>query len=261
MDLRLATRANTTFRIAVLLGIGSYLWLSGCTSFAPEQPRTLMREVAQACASQVPDVAVLDVTTFGRLIYGYSKRGQGYRDAFLACYQAGVNQETHALVAPGHLPSAAGVGARTTVPLTRRGDIILVPVTLNRTAQVSLVVDTGASHTMLSPAVLARMGLAVPSDARRWTVTLPGRPPLSIPLVRVASLAIGALAVEDLDVGLAEAVSGVPGAEGVLGADVLGYCRLTVDRAFQQLTLEVIHATAPPQAYPVEGIVDVGSGE
>jgi hypothetical protein len=82
-----------------------------------------------------------------------------------------------------------------------------------------------------------------------------------MPLVRVASLAIGALAVEDLDVGLSEAVSGVLGAEGVLGADVLGYCRLTVDRAVQQLTQEVIHATAPPHVYPVEGIVDVGSGE
>jgi hypothetical protein len=80
-----------------------------------------------------------------------------------------------------------------------------------------------------------------------------------MPLVRVSSLAIGALAVEDLDVGLSAAVSRVPGADGVLGADVLDYCRLTVDHASRQLTLDVIHLTASPKEYPVDAIVDPGA--
>ena len=68
-----------------------------------------------------------------------------------------------------------------------------------------------------------------------------------MPLVRVSSLAMGALAVEDLDVGLSDAFPRVPGADGVLGADVLEDFRLIVDRASRQLTLEVIHSTASPR--------------
>jgi hypothetical protein len=243
--------------IAVVLFIGCGLWISACASLAPEQPRTLMREVAEACAEQFSDLEVKDVTSFGRLIFEYGDAGQGYRKAFVACYQARVNQEIQALVAPGYLPSSAGVGAHTTVPVTLLGDTVLVPVTLNHMLQVSLVVDPGASNTILSPAVLAHLGVSVPPDARRWTVTLQGRQRLSMPLARVPSLAIGALAVEELDVGISDGFPRVPGVDGVLGADVLDYFRLTVDRASQQLTLEVIHPATPPKEYPVLDLRDV----
>jgi Aspartyl protease len=243
--------------ISVILFIGCGLLISACASLAPEQPHSLMREVAEACADRFPDMEVKDVTAFGRLIFEYGDLGQGYRKAFVACYQGGVNQEIQALVSPGHLPSSAGVGAHTMVPFTLLGDSVLVPVTLNHTLQVSLVVDPGASNTILSPAVLAHLGVSVPPDARRWTVTLQGRQRLSMPLARVPSLAIGALAVEDLDVGISDGFPRVPGVDGVLGADALDYFRLTVDRASRQLTLEVIHPTAPPKEYPVQDVRDV----
>jgi hypothetical protein len=101
---------------------------------------------------------------------------------------------------------------------------------------------------------LGRFG---PPDARHWTVILQNRQALSMHLARVSSLAMGALAVEELDVGISEAFPRVPGVDGVLGADVLDYFRLTVDRASRQLTLEVIHSAAPPKEYPVQDIVDV----
>jgi Aspartyl protease len=246
-------------RIAVILCISCYLWIAGCMNLAPAQPSTLMREVAEACAHQFPGIEVKNVTPFGRLVYGYGKLGQAYRDAFLACYQARVGQEIQAFVAPGHPASFARVGAHTMVPITQLEDTVLVPVTLNHTRQVALMMDPGTSNTILNPAVLAQLGVLVPPNARRWTVTLEGHQPLSMPLVRVSSLAMGALAVEDLDVGLSDAFPRVPGADGVLGADVLDYFRLMVDRASRQLTLEVIHSTAAPKKYPVEAIVDPGA--
>ena len=129
-------------------------------------PRNAMegeREVAEACAHQVAGIEVKNVTPFGRLVYGYGRLGQANRDACLACYQARVDREVHALVAPGYLSSSAGVGAHTTVPVTLLGDTVLVPVTLNHTRQGALMMDLGTSHTILSPAVLARLGVSVPS--------------------------------------------------------------------------------------------------
>jgi hypothetical protein len=215
-----------------------------------------MREVATASASQFPDMAVQDVTSSGLLVFEYGDPGQGYRNNFVACYRARVNQRIQALVAPGHLTSSVDLGAHTMVPITLQGDAMFMPVTLNHTQQVLLVADLGASNTMLSPALLARMGVLVLPDARRWTVTLLGGKPLSIPLARVLPLVMGALAVEDLDVGISDAFPRVPGAEGVLGEDVLNYFRLTVDRASRQLALEVIHPTAPPKEYPVQDVRD-----
>jgi len=161
-------------RIAVILCISCCLWNAGCMNLAPAQPSTLMREVAEACAHQFPGMEVKNVTPFGRLVYGYRKLGQANRDAFLACYQARVGQEIQAFIAPGHLPSSAGVGARTIVPITQLEDTVLVPVTLNHTRQVALMMDPGTSNTILRPAVLAQLGVSVPPNARRWTVTLQG---------------------------------------------------------------------------------------
>jgi len=242
--------------ISVVLLIGCSLSFSACASLAPEQPSTLMREVATACASHFHGMAVKDVTRSGILVIKYGDEGQGYRNNFVACYRARVNQEIQALVALGHLTSSVDLGADTMVPITLQGDTMLMPVTLNRTEQVLLVADPRTSNTILSPAILARLGVSVPTDAHHWTVTLQGDRPLTMPLTRVSSLAMGALAVEELDVGVSDAFPRVPGADGVLGEDVLNYFRLTVDRASRQLALEVIHPTAPPKGYPVQDVRD-----
>jgi aspartyl protease len=157
---------------------------------------------------------VKDVTRSGLLVFEYGDPGQGYRNNFVTCYRARVNQESQALMPPGHLTSSVDLGADTMVPITLQGDTMLMPVTLNHTEQVLLVADPGASNTMLSPALLALMGVSVLPDARRWTVTFQGRQPLSNPLARVSSLAMGSLTLEELDAGISDAFPQVPGAEG-----------------------------------------------
>ena len=82
--------------IAIVFFIGCGLLISACASLAPEQPRSLMREVVEACADRFPDMEVKDVTAFGRLIFEYGEVRQGHRKAFVACYQARVNQEIQA---------------------------------------------------------------------------------------------------------------------------------------------------------------------
>jgi hypothetical protein len=104
--------------MSVVLLIGCSLLFSACASLAPEQPSTLMREVAEGCASHFRAMAVKDVTRSGLLVFEYGDPGQGYRNNFVACYRARVNQEIQALVAPGHLTSSIDLGAHTMVPIT-----------------------------------------------------------------------------------------------------------------------------------------------
>ncbi len=232
---------------------GCGLLLAACATLPAGQPQTLMREAALACADRVYDIEVINVTATGRLVMGYGPSGQTSREAFTACYQARVQAQIHTLVSSGHLALAQGESALTRVPLTMRGEALLVPVTLNHVQQVSMVVDPRATNTVLHPAMLERLGVTVPTMAPHWSVTLQGRDPLEIPLVRLSSLTIGTLTVDEIDVGIAQDFSMVPGADGLLGEDVLSQVRMTVDRRAQQLVLAVVPYTpVSAREYPVE---------
>jgi hypothetical protein len=146
--------------MSIILFTGCSLLPSACASLAPEQPRTLMREIERPCASQFPDMAVQGVTSLGLLVFEYVDPGQGYRNNFGRSLPR-VNREIQAPMAPGHLTSSVDPGAHTMVPIMLRGDTILMPATLDHTQQVLLVAGPGASNTMLSPAFLARMGDSV----------------------------------------------------------------------------------------------------
>src|SRR5918912_2444491 len=225
--------------IVVIALISCCVLATACANLSPEQPRTLMHEAAETCAEQFADIEVKGVTAAGRLIIGYGVVGQSYRGEFLTCYRARVRQAIHAQAAPGHLAASTSPTTQTTLPVRLQGDRVVVPVTLNQAQPASLIVDPQATKTLLSPVVLARLGGTIPPHARRWTVSLSGHAPLAVSLVRVQALSLGAVTLEELDVGVAPAWPAASDAEGVLGADVLERFRLTLDRAAQQLTLDV----------------------
>ena len=63
---------------------------------------------------------------------------------------------------------------------------------------------------------------------------------MSVPLVRARSVSVGAAAVEDLDVGVFDALPGRPEINGLLGASFLHHFKFTVDRKNLQLLLEPV---------------------
>jgi Aspartyl protease len=192
--------------ISVVPLIGCSLLAVACANLHPEQPRMLMREVAEQCADRVRDIKVKGVTAGGRLSYGCGETGQAYREWFLACYQDHMRQGIQSLIASGHLATPAVVTAQTTIPMTMMGDTVLVPVIINHAQQISLVLDLYATNTVLSPVVLDRLGIAILPNAPRWTVSVSGREPIVVPLARVPSVTLGAFTVEELDVGVSQAV-------------------------------------------------------
>ncbi|MBI2526452.1 MAG: retropepsin-like domain-containing protein [Candidatus Rokubacteria bacterium] len=226
------------------------LWLgilallaAGCAGMPPEQHarEAAMWEVAQRCQARFGSVASIDqIDGHGRL--RYTCHGScPEREAFGACYAAGVQEvlQSGVVSASGHLSTASRAVRRTEVPVTLSDNRILVPVTLNGSQTVTLLLDTGASASLLDPAVARRPGLAPGTRAPSMSAELVGGRRITIPVARLRSLRVGELAVEELDVGIYEAAPGRPDVQGLLGGDFLRNFRVTVDPAAKRLILEV----------------------
>ncbi len=126
----------------------------------------------------------------------------------------------------------------TVVPIQLVNNLILVPATLNRTESATLLLDTGATQSLLTPAMATRLGLTLPSDAPRHRIHLLGGQTLEVPFATLGALQVGEAVVENLAVGIHPIQSGPLLVDGLLGGDFLGRFRMTVDRTAKQLQLE-----------------------
>jgi len=233
---------------------GFWLLVAACASLSPEppeQPKALQLEAATECERRYLDIRVKGIDVYGRLEFEYGAPGGIVdRDDFIACYQQRVQEKIKSLISSGRLVSPAGAGAKTSVPITLVADKIFVPVTINESQQANLLLDTGASHTILTPALLQRVRVSVPTTTPAWRVQLLGREAVSMPFARVRLLKVGDLTVEDIDVGVYDAFPHDQRVGGLLGVDFLNHFRVAVDRSSRRLTLEVIQPQASTRESP-----------
>jgi predicted aspartyl protease len=117
-------------------------------------------------------------------------------------------------------------------------NITLVQATLNRVHPATLIVDTGAQSTIISPSTAKRLGLEVPTDAPRREVSVVGGSKLDMPFVKVGVVRVGGAKVEDMEVGVFDVAPTAKGIHGLLGADFLHRFRLTLDASEGVLQLE-----------------------
>ncbi len=236
----------------VVLLTGWWLVAAGCAAMSPEQAErdALILEAARACEGQARTVRVTGVDQYGRLKAEYQSPAD-WR-IFSECYQAEMRRrlQARALGAGRFVPPPSGV-SHTTAPIHLAGSSALVRATVNG-APVTLLVDTGASMTILSPRAMERLGITVPVTAPKILTTVVGGATFAMPSVRVSSLGVGELTVEDIDVGVYDALPRAPSIDGLLGANFLNHFRVTVDRQERRLTLE---ATAPAAAHSPSGRV------
>jgi aspartyl protease len=129
------------------------------------------------------------------------------------------------------LPSA------TSVPIELAGNAMLVHAQVNRTQRALLLVDTGASTTVLRPLFLARLGMSVPANAPRHRVMLPTGLPIEVQFV-IVTVQVGDASVDNLEVGVFDAMPQVPDVDGFLGADFLQRFKVTFERTARRMTLE-----------------------
>lgn len=143
-----------------------------------------------------------------------------------------------------------GKGSSTT-RYRKIGNSIIVEVTINGSGPFSILLDTGANTTVLSPELLERLNIA----RGRQSVSMVGLSGQPVQGFRVTldSLALAGQSVEDLmvvsfDISHLSRMNVV----GLLGQDFLNYFVMSMDNNSQQITLKPHGAEVGPSSFERE---------
>ena len=113
------------------------------------------------------------------------------------------------------------------------GSRILVSVKINGSGPVTLVLDTGADRTLISPAALSQLGVSTQGAYRGVLQGVTGA--TNAEAVWVASIEVGEAKAGPLLVIAHDA--GLSGADGLLGRDFLANFSVTIDSKQRVVTL------------------------
>ena len=123
----------------------------------------------------------------------------------------------------------------TAAPMQRLGDAFSVRVIINGILPVTLLIDTGATLTIIHPDVLQLAGINLKQSKKNIQLkTVNGI--IKVPVFELRSLALGDQLVNDIEVG-GVAMSGVGGVNGLLGMNFLNRFKFTLDQQQQLLLL------------------------
>jgi len=120
---------------------------------------------------------------------------------------------------------------------------VIVPVMVNGRGPFLFVVDTGATRTVLTPQLVAALGLQSTDDAG---VTLNGATGSAVvPTIAVESIAAGDVVLENQQLPVAEGLAS--GIDGILGIDALADKRVMIDFATGKIEIRNAHRERPIQ--------------
>jgi predicted aspartyl protease len=136
------------------------------------------------------------------------------------------------LFIPSEIALSAGAQKTVIVPVHMTGTAVIVPVTLNRRVQTHMILDTGASLTVLSRQVAAQLNL----QAGSYTTILTANGVIRVPLAHLNSLHVSDAAATDLTVAIHD-FSPNPHIGGLLGLDYLSRFHTSLDSRRNRLTL------------------------
>lgn len=122
------------------------------------------------------------------------------------------------------------------VPLERMGSLFVVTVYVNGTRPAKMILDTGASHTILSFAVARDLSLWAQRRSTSMTMHTAGGT-VRADVLPISSLKIGDAEVQDIDVVIHDLPEVPPAIEGLLGLNVLSHFTVTIDGVGNQLLL------------------------
>jgi|DEB0MinimDraft_6_1074348.scaffolds.fasta_scaffold27641_2 clan AA aspartic protease (TIGR02281 family) len=118
------------------------------------------------------------------------------------------------------------------IEMTRRGGQFVIDVAVDGRRNAALLLDTGASMTVLKPAFLASLGYE-PGDRRARFSTAGGV--VRAPVVNVKSLAVAGIQVDALDIGVLSLAG--DDVDGLLGMDYLSRFEFDIDQENSVLRL------------------------
>lgn len=133
-------------------------------------------------------------------------------------------------VAPTSVPG------QVTVPVQRHGHLLIVSTRINGTRQARLILDTGASHTILSREVANDLGLLIGTESAPVVLKTAGGM-VQAELVRVESISVAEAEVQHSLVAVYDMPDAPPGVDGLLGLTFLNKFVVTLDPARGRLHL------------------------
>ena len=123
------------------------------------------------------------------------------------------------------------------IPLTRSGQHFLVDASPGNDGSLRLLIDTGASMTMVSSGTLQRQGVRY-RDTGQSRIFNTANGPVRAPIYILETLSIGNWTVEQLEIGVLE-LDGQAGIDGLLGMNFLKHFRFFIDQNESMLRLSV----------------------
>jgi len=229
-------------RLTAIVGVLAAAVMTSCATRTHETIHRRNTDAGMVCGEKFPDVDYWWDTLTGQLMVNVKIRGGGLQDhsGFAACVQAEIERR-----APGHsgrLPETSPSHAIVGVYVD--SGLIMAPVTVNGTFHGRLIVDTGASLTMLTTDTVRSLGITVPADGPHVRLSLADGTVLQRPVITIASLRVGDMIVEDLEVVVSE--RRLPG-DGLLGQNFLRHFGVLIERERNRLVLDTGRAAAPPR--------------
>lgn len=134
------------------------------------------------------------------------------------------------------LPRAQPQAAPLSIPLERVGSLLVVTVQVNGTRPAKMILDTGASHTILSFAVARDLSLWAQHRSTSMTMHTAGGT-VQTEVLPIASMTIGDAEVTNVEAAIYDLPEAPPGIEGLLGLNVLGQFTVTLDAVRNRLLL------------------------
>lgn len=151
---------------------------------------------------------------------------------------------------PGHDPAMASFeqdqnfkspphneAAPVTLPLTQIGDAMLIQVLLNRKQYAHLIVDIGASMTVLSHDLARELDLLSSAEVSLETVQTAGGS-VQVTTTHVKEIRAGSAVARNVPVAIHDLPDPLPGVSGLLGMSFLNQFNVTLDAEQGTLHLE-----------------------
>ncbi len=165
-------------------------------------------------------------------VVGWIRQADNAQSKKLDSYFRSLPREASISVTIPIVPASSAPTGSIVVPVRIIHNSIIVPVILNRTLTANLLLDTGASMTMISRRIAA--GLALYATGSRHFSGVGGK--VTAKIARVDSLTVGAAEIKDMVVSIHD-LSQDPRFEGLLGMDFLSRFHVSVDAQKRLLVL------------------------
>jgi clan AA aspartic protease (TIGR02281 family) len=125
---------------------------------------------------------------------------------------------------------------KASIPFEKRGQVVVVEVMINKAIPAKLVVDTGATFTMISAATARELSID-PQQAQRTMPFQTANGVIQAPLANLESITLGGMEIKNLTAAIHDAVPSAQVA-GLLGLNFLSNFRLDIDTDKGLLHLE-----------------------